>query len=338
MKAMVLKEYNQPLVYCEDYPEPVIQSEDDVIIKVLACGLCTTDLKVQHGFLDSEGLPRILGHEPAGIVTAVGANVTNVKVGDRVISSTYMACKSCEFCRQGRDTLCENLSGRLGITVDGGFAEYMRVKAPCLVKIPDEVDEAQACVIPCGGGVPFHAMLRRTKVGPTDRVIILGAGGIGVQAVQLCKFCGAEVIAVDIDGDKLDLAKERGADHIINTRNPRYLEQLQALGGATVMFDTVGLHSLLANCSKALKKGARIVMVAYGPNKQIQMDMADIVLNEFEVYGSRGVGIGDVSEMMALLAQGKVSPEVTRYPLSELNEVIAKLENNELIGRAVLVP
>lgn len=338
MKAMVLKEYSQPLVYCEDYPDPVIQSEDDVIIKVLACGLCTTDLKVQHGALDSEGLPRILGHEPAGIVTAVGSNVTNVKIGDRVISSTYMVCKSCEFCRQGRDTLCVNLQGRLGITVDGGFAEYMRVKAPCLVKIPDGVDEAQACIIPCGGGVPFHAMVRRTKVGPADRVIILGAGGIGVQAVQMCKLAGAEVVAVDIDAEKLELAHERGADHIINTRNPRYLEELKALGGATVLFDTVGLHSLLDNCTQALKKGARIVMVAYGPNKQIHMELEKIVRNEFEILGSNGVGIGDVSSMMTLLAQGKVSPEVTRYPLSALNEVIAKMESNELIGRAVLVP
>lgn len=337
MKAMVLKEYNEPLVYC-DYPEPNIKSEDDVIIRVIACGLCTTDLKVQEGILDSEGLPRILGHEPAGVVVRVGSNVTNVKYGDTVISSTYMACKTCEFCRQGRDTLCENLGGRLGITVDGGFAEYMRVKASCLIKIPDGVDPAQACVIPCGGGVPFHAMVRRVQVGPTDRVIILGAGGIGIQAVQMCKVCGAEVIAVDIDEDKLDLAKERGADHIINTRNPRYLEQLQALGGATVLFDTVGLHSLLDNCSKALKKGARIVMVAYGPNKQIQMDLADIVLNEFEVYGSRGVGIQDATEMMNLLAQGKISLEVQKYPLRELNEVIEKLKNNELIGRAVLVP
>ena len=137
MKAMVLKEYNQPLVYCEDYPDPVIREENDVIIKITACGLCTTDLKVQHGVLETGGLPRILGHEPAGVVTAVGSRVTNVKVGDRVISSTYMACRTCENCRRGRVTLCENLSGRLGITVDGGFAENEPVD---VVIRPEDID------------------------------------------------------------------------------------------------------------------------------------------------------------------------------------------------------
>ena len=185
MKAMVLKEYNQPLVYCEDYPDPVIREENDVIIKITACGLCTTDLKVQHGVLETGGLPRILGHEPAGVVTAVGSRVTNVKVGDRVISSTYMACRTCENCRRGRDTLCENLSGRLGITVDGGFAEYMLAKAQCLVKIPDDVDEAQACIVPCGGGVAYHAMVKRFQVGPEDRVLILCDGALGIHAVEM---------------------------------------------------------------------------------------------------------------------------------------------------------
>ena len=209
MKAMVLKEYNQPLVYCEDYPDPVIREENDVIIKITACGLCTTDLKVQHGVLETGGLPRILGHEPAGVVTAVGSRVTNVKVGDRVISSTYMACRTCENCRRGRDTLCENLSGRLGITVDGGFAEYMLAKAQCLVKIPDDVDEAQACIVPCGGGVAYHAMVKRFQVGPEDRVLILGVGGLGIQAIEMCAICGAETIALDIDDDKLAAAKAK---------------------------------------------------------------------------------------------------------------------------------
>lgn len=338
MKAMVLKEYNQPLVYCEDYPDPVIREENDVIIKITACGLCTTDLKVQHGVLETGGLPRILGHEPAGVVTAVGSRVTNVKVGDRVISSTYMACRTCENCRRGRDTLCENLSGRLGITVDGGFAEYMLAKAQCLVKIPDDVDEAQACIVPCGGGVAYHAMVKRFQVGPEDRVLILGVGGLGIQAIEMCAICGAETIALDIDDDKLAAVKAAGATYAINTRNPRYLELLRELGGGTVLFDTTGAAKALRDCVSVLKKGARILLVAYGPGREVHLDMADVVLNEFEILGSRGVGIQDVAEIMSLIERKKYAPIVQRYPLSEINEVIDKLNSNKLIGRAVLIP
>lgn len=337
MKAMVLEEVNTPLVYRE-IPDPVIEEPDDVIIKVTACGLCTTDLKVQHGVLDTEGFPRVLGHEPAGIVTQIGPAVTNVKIGDRVVSSTYMACKSCEYCRKGRDTLCVNLGGRLGITVNGGFAEYMRLKAKCLVKIPEGVDDAQACIIPCGGGVAYHALVKRFQVSPSDRVMVLGVGGLGIQAIQMCALSGAETIAVDIDDEKLTLAKEKGATFTVNTKNPRYLEILREIGGANVLFDTIGMAKLLANCMSVLKKGSRVILVAYGPGKELQVDMATVVRNELEILGSNGVGIQDVADMMRLLEQKKLSPVVTRYPLTELNEVIEKLSNNQLIGRAVLIP
>lgn len=337
MKAMIMEEIGDHLVY-RDVPDPVIEEDDDVIIKVLACGVCTTDLKVLHGVLDSEGLPRILGHEPAGVVTAVGNRVTNVKVGDRVVSSTYQACKECGFCRSGRDTLCDHVRGRLGITVDGGFAEMMRIKASCIVRIPDSVDEAEACVLPCGAGVPYHALTRRVRLKAVDKVIVMGVGGIGIQAIQWCSICGASTIAVDIDETKLALAREKGATVTLNSRDPDFEEKLLAQGVATVIFDTVGLPELMNQCLKGLRKGGRIVMIGYGPGRELHIDAADVVLNEYEIYGSRGVGIKDVEDLMELLEHGKLHPIVTRYPLAQLNEIIDLIENNRLIGHAVVVP
>ena len=138
--------------------------------------------------------------------------------------------------------------------------------------------------------------------------------------------------------DKLAAAKAAGATYAINTRNPRYLELLRELGGGTVLFDTTGAAKALRDCVSVLKKGARILLVAYGPGREVHLDMADVVLNEFEILGSRGVGIQDVAEIMSLIERKKYAPIVQRYPLSEINEVIDKLNSNKLIGRAVLIP
>lgn len=338
MKAMVVEEYNKPLVYRDDFPDPILLSENDVIIKVLACGLCATDLKVQHGYLETPSLPIIPGHEVAGIVTEIGPSVKNVRVGDRVISSTYMRCCSCDFCRRGRDTLCSNLEGRLGITVNGGFAEYMRAKAHCLVKLPDNVDEAQACIIPCGAGVPYHTFMRICKVGPSDQVLIVGAGGIGIQAIEMCKLCGARVIALDIDDEKLALAREHGADRTLNTKTPGFAEKLMAFGLSSVMFDSSGVPEMIGSCSSAMQKGAKIITITYGPEKNLCLPLTDVVLKEYEIYGSRGVGIQDAADMVELLAEGKFSPVVTRYPLRMLNEIMGMLSRNQLAGRAVMIP
>lgn len=337
MKAMVLEALNQELVY-RDYPDPVITRDDDVIIKVEACGVCATDIKVMHGVVEPEGLPRILGHEPAGRVVAVGPGVSNVKIGDRVVSATYMTCHACEYCRSARETLCDHVTGRLGITVDGGFAEYMKLNAQCIVKIPDTVDSAEAAVLPCGAGVPYHALIKRMTLRPTDMVMVLGVGGVGIQAVQLIKMCGAKCIAVDLDEDKLALAKENGADYVVNTKDAAYLDRLREAGKASVLFDTVGLPKLLSDCIGTLKKGAKIVLVGYGPGKKLELDMSTIVLNELDIMGSRGVSVKDVEDLMLLLENGKIRPVVKRYPISQLNDIIDKIEHNQLVGRAVVEP
>jgi D-arabinose 1-dehydrogenase-like Zn-dependent alcohol dehydrogenase len=337
MWAMVLEETGKDLVY-KEVPDPVIQEDDDVIIKVKACGVCATDLKVMSGYIDTNGLPRILGHEPMGVVTEIGKSVKNVEIGDRVITSTYTVCKNCKFCRNARETLCENVSGRLGITHDGGFAEYFKAKAQNIVKVPDNVDDADAAVIPCGAGVPYHALVKRIKIEPVDKVVIIGVGGVGIQAVQLVKSRGAQVIAVDIDEDKLMLARENGADYTVNSLLPDYLDKMRKIGGLTVLLDTAGIPKMISECSTIMERGSKIVLVGYGPGKELRMPLELIVLSEFEILGSRGVSIQDAEDLMSLVSSGQVKPIVKKYKLTEVNEVLKKLKESTIVGRAVVIP
>ena len=337
MKAMVIEEYNKDMVY-RDYPDPKIQDSDEVIIKVKACGVCATDLKVLSGHTPSEGLPRIAGHEVMGEVVEIGFNVTNVKPGDRVVSSTYLACGTCKHCREGRETLCEHLSGRLGISVDGGFAQLMRIKARNLAKVPDGVKDEEAAILPCGAGVPYHSLVKRIRISPVDRIVIIGTGGVGLQAVQIAKLCGAQVVGVDIDDEKLKLAKKYGADYLVNSTQPNFVEKLKEIGNLTVLFDTSGYNSVIQSCASTLEKGAKLLLIGYGPGKNFNMILEDIVRREYDIIGSNGVSIEDLGDLMGLLADKKICPIVQTHPLTELNEICKKIEANEVIGRMVMIP
>ena len=335
MKAIVVEKPFE--IRIAEVEKPRITRGDEVLIRVISGGICGSDIGIYNGTNSLATYPRIIGHEYGGRIEEIGPEVTGLRPGDVVAVDPVRSCGHCYACNHHRHNVCRQVEVT-GVHRDGGFAEYMLAKAQCLVKIPDDVDEAQACIVPCGGGVAYHAMVKRFQVGPEDRVLILGVGGLGIQAIEMCAICGAETIALDIDDDKLAAAKAAGATYAINTRNPRYLELLRDLGGGTVLFDTTGAAKALRDCVSVLKKGARILLVAYGPGREVHLDMADVVLNEFEILGSRGVGIQDVAEIMSLIERKKYAPIVQRYPLSEINEVIDKLNSNKLIGRAVLVP
>ena len=324
MKAMVLKEYNQPLVYCEDYPDPVIREENDVIIKITACGLCTTDLKVQHGVLETGGLPRILGHEPAGVVTAVGSRVTNVKVGDRVISSTYMACRTCENCRRGRDTLCENLSGRLGITVDGGFAEYMTVSAKAVYKLADDVDldhaalaEPLACCV--------HS-IRNAKIQLGDDVVVIGAGIMGALHIRLAKMSGARVIASELDPVRMDVARKMGADIVINASEADPIAQVKELTegrGADAVFCTVATSAVAKQAVDMAGKLGRVVMyTSFFPDLPIEISPTKLHSGEQILTGSVNPNPVDFLTATRLLSRKliDVSSLISdRVPMAEID-------------------
>ena len=337
MKAMVLESMEKG-AHLINVELPEITENDEVILQIKACGVCATDIKVMKGDIETNGVPRILGHEPMGIVVKKGSAVHNVKIGDRVVTATYVTCKSCKYCRTGRETLCEHVSARIGITMDGAFAEYMKIKCQNLVKVPDGVRDEEAAVMPCGAGVPYHALVKRIKLTPMDRVIVLGVGGVGMQALQLAALCGAETAAVDINEDKLGMARDNGAAYTVNSSEEGYLEKLRAWGEWNVLFDTTGYPPAITGCASILVSGSRVVLAGYGKDKSLSIPLADVVLKELEIYGSRGVSIQDIEELMSLVERKKLQPVTHMYPMQKIEQVFEDLQNNRLTGRAVIVP
>ena len=206
MKAMVLKEFNQPLIL-EEVEKPCY-GEHDVLVKVKAAGLCGTDLKIQQGKIPVKELPLIQGHEVSGIIAETGSQIKNFKIGDEVLISFYIPCNECELCKAGRKTICENLIGRLCFEQNGGFAEYIRVPESSLIRKPEKLSFFEAAIVSCSMGTVYHALLKRAKIKEGDYIAMIGAGGgLGLHAIQIAKSFNAKVIGIDVKEGKLKLMK-----------------------------------------------------------------------------------------------------------------------------------
>ncbi|MFQ5896473.1 MAG: alcohol dehydrogenase catalytic domain-containing protein, partial [Nitrospinota bacterium] len=197
MKAMLLHELGGPVKPAE-VPVPKVGPNDALLrLKATGVGLTVVIMKSTPGLVT--GYPRILGHEVAGVVEEVGAEVQNVRVGERVTCHFYLTCHNCAFCRSGRETLCPNFRGFVGMACDGGYAEYMAVPALNLCPIPEELSLLDACVVADAVCTPYHACGAEGRVAPGEQVVIIGAGGgVGIHAVQMAQVFGGRVLAADI--------------------------------------------------------------------------------------------------------------------------------------------
>ncbi|MGI0080418.1 MAG: alcohol dehydrogenase catalytic domain-containing protein, partial [Nitrososphaerales archaeon] len=216
MKAAVMKAFGEPLVI-EDFPTPKI-GPTDVLVRVSACGLCYSDVKIWTGRASTKApLPHIMGHEISGTVAACGENVSGFESGDHVTAYLYDTCDKCPACKSGQDTLCPNMGLLLGFTRHGGFAEYVSIPSKNVFKIPKDMNMEEAALLPDAVLTPYHAIVDRAKVRFNETVMLLGMGGLALNGVQILKLMGARVIAVSRTQSKLDLAKKLGADVIINS-------------------------------------------------------------------------------------------------------------------------
>src|SRR3990172_1159282 len=196
-------------------PEP---GDDEIMVKVAACGVCHTDLHyIEHGVPTFKKPPVILGHEASGIVQDVGAEVSNVKVGQRVLIPAVLTCGHCPACRLGRENICANMT-MLGNHIDGAYAEYVAVPAKDLLDLPASVPLEEASIVADALSTPYHAVKNRARAQPGDTVVVFGCGGVGINAVQLATAAGGYVIAVDINERKLGWAKEFGAAATVNAK------------------------------------------------------------------------------------------------------------------------
>lgn len=321
---------NRPLRF-EDYPDPVLE-EDEILVRIKACGVCHSNLHMIEGDYVFVGLPAKLpiipGHEITGIVEKIGAKAKNFNVGQRVgVQVLYDSCGICEFCLTGRENLCLVQDGT-GETVDGGFAEL--IKVPCLhaYAVPDNLSFEEAAPLFCPGVTAYRAV-KRAGISFDQTVVIFGIGGVGHLSLQFAKLAGAEVIAVDASKPALEMAKELGADHQVL---PNELDELLATTGRP---DIVMIHTPSRNAVeravKIIKRGGNVMLATLG-TPAVNFTEEHNVLTS--IIGTRN----DMNTVLKMATKGRVKVKVTSYDLEKANELLMKLKNGEIVGRTVLIP
>ncbi len=341
MRALVLHEYGGRLSL-EEVPRPE-PGPGEVRVRVDACGLGLTVAHVLEGRLRAgePRLPIIPGHEVAGTVDALGVGVDEPNVGDRVVTSFYLTCGRCRFCRAGRETLCERFRGYVGADWNGGYAEYLVVPAANALPLPDSVDAVQATAIPDAIGTPFHVCHTRAQIRPGQRVLVTGAaGGVGIHMIQMARLCGAEVIAVDVDDQRLEQLRDYGASEVVNFKKLDG-QRPTALGrGVDVAIELVGKQETLAWCFAALDRGGTLVnLTTHAGLTSVPFAPAALVSREITVMGSRYVARWELLRAIELVASGRIRPVVSEVgTLEEASALFERLHAERLLGRAAVVP
>jgi propanol-preferring alcohol dehydrogenase len=333
MKAAVVHDFTQALRY-EDVPKPK-PGPGEVLVKVETAGLCHTDIHAAHGDWPVKPTPPFIpGHEGVGIVEQVGPGVTAVQVGDRVAMPWLgEACGLCEYCIDGRETLCET-QVNTGYGRDGSYAEYATASAAYVVHVPAALDSLDASVLACAGVTTYKAV-KVSGARQGQLVAIFGIGGLGHLALQYAKISGATVVAVDLNDEKLALAKELGADHVVNALTEDPVAAITALGGAHAAICVAVAPKAFEQAFSALRRGGTLVFVALPADNFVKLPIFETVLNGITIVGSIVGTREDLAETYAIHAQGRTRVIRETRQLAEVNECFEEVEKGSVKARIV---
>jgi len=334
MKAAVVREFGRPLVF-EEVPIPT-PGAGRILVKIAATGVCHTDLHAAGGDWPVKPKPPFIpGHEGVGHVVAVGSGVTHVKEGDRIgVPWLYTACGHCRHCLGGWETLCSEQQNT-GYSVNGSFAEYVLADPSYVGLLPDNVSFVDIAPILCAG-VTVYKGLKVTDTKPDDWVVISGIGGLGHLAVQYAKAMGLNVIAVDIDDAKLDLARRQGAALAVNARkqDPAAFVQKE-IGGAQGVLVTAVSPKAFEQALGMVGRGGTVSLNGLPPG-DFPMSIFDTVLNGITVRGSIVGTRLDLREALNFAGEGKVKATVQTARLEDINNVFDRMRRGDIEGRVVL--
>ncbi|KAF0425072.1 alcohol dehydrogenase AdhP [Pediococcus acidilactici] len=334
MRAAVVRDQSDGYVdIVEKQLRPI--RDNEALVDVEYCGVCHTDLHVANGdFGEQPG--RVIGHEGIGIVREIGADVRSLKVGDRVsIAWFFEGCGHCEYCTTGRETFCREVKNA-GYTVDGAMADQVIVTADYAVKVPDNLDPVAASSITCAGVTTYKA-IKESKIRPGEWLAVFGAGGLGNLAIQYAKnVFNAKLAVVDINDEKLDLAKKLGADLVINSAKDDPAKVIQErCGGAQAAVVTAVAKVAFNAAVDCLKAGGVLVAVAL-PVDTMDLSIPRVVLDGIEVVGSLVGTRNDLKEAFQFAADGQVKPIVQTRRLDEVNDIIDEMRAGQIEGRMVV--
>ena len=336
MRAAVLHEFKKPLAL-EDVPRPVI-GESDLLIQLEACGICHSDLHLADGdwpqLARITKKPLILGHEIAGRVAQKGQDVRDFQIGERVgVPWIHSTCGQCEFCQEGNENLCARQQ-ITGVTVDGGFAEFVKAPASHSTRIPEALSPAEAAPLFCAGVTVYRA-LRRAQILPGQRLAIFGIGGLGHVAVQMAQHLGAEITAVDICEDKLELARSLGAASALNAASPTVVKEIRSKGGVHVALVTSAAKAAYDMAFSCLRPTGTLLVVGL-PSQDLCFPAIVMAGAEVRIQATAVGTRKDLREVLALAGDGKIRSHVNTYPLENSNEALEQLRHARVSGRLVL--
>ena len=338
MKAAIFYGASKPMKV-EEVEDPKTDS-DGIIVKVAACGVCHTDLHYMKGTPTFKKPPLILGHEVSGVVQEVGTKVTHLKEGERVLIPAVLTCGICPSCAKGKANICQNMV-MVGNHINGGFAELLSVPAKDVIKLNQDIPLEEGAVISDAFTTAYHAVKDRGNVRPGETVAVFGCGGVGLNVVQFASAAGAIVIAVDLNSQKLDLARELGADYAINPNSADLKKEIRMItrGGVDVSFEAIGIPSVMRSAFDSVKPGGKSVILGYS-GSDLVIPASRLMFREIEVLGSLGCPPVDYKPVIDLISKGriKLKPLIShRFSLDQINEAYDLLEQGKTI-RSIVVP
>jgi 2-desacetyl-2-hydroxyethyl bacteriochlorophyllide A dehydrogenase len=339
MKAMVLESYNADLKL-SSLPEPE-PGPGDIVVKVRACGMCQTDIKLVSGQLGpSIKLPRVPGHEVAGEIVALGKNVRGLTLGDKGVAFHIIPCGNCELCLIGRENLCTSIR-RIGFELSGGFAEYLAMPAANFCSFEVEIPFDRMAILPDAVATPYHALERLARLGMGNSVLIIGLGGLGIHAAQIALKMGANVLAADVNEAAIELAKSFGVEWTTNPLkedSQKKVKDFTRGRGVDVVLDGVGRKESVAWAMGCLKKGGHYFSLGYDPVNPVCFNMLDVHNNEWTIHGIKATTRQELREVVSIVERGLIKPYVSKtLPLEKANEGLAAIKMGQSLGRTVLV-
>lgn len=342
MRAALYTSFQGP-ISVESIPDPK-PKDHGVIVKVTATGLCRSDW---HGWMGHDPdikLPHVPGHELAGEIVELGKEVKNFSVGDRVTVPFVCGCGSCGECKSGNQQVCDNQS-QPGFTHYGSFAEYVALDHADinLVKLPNDIDDITAALLGCRFITSFRAVVAQGKVKAGQHVVVHGCGGVGLSAIMIANALGAQTVAIDINNESLDLAKELGATFTINTNNNTHLlEHIKEAtnGGAHVSIDALGSQETCFNSISGLRKRGKHIQVGLmtGDHQHPKVPMDMVLANELEIIGSHGMQAHKYPKILQMISEGTLQPKKLIKNTITLEQATIELPKmNSFTHKGVLV-
>jgi 2-desacetyl-2-hydroxyethyl bacteriochlorophyllide A dehydrogenase len=341
MKAVQLVAHGKPGTFRVADVAALQPGADEVVVQVKACGLNRLDLWLEEGTLPLQlQLPRIPGAEIAGVISKLGSDVDDWRVGDRVAVQSNLFCGQCEFCLRGDESIC--LKGlMLGVQKDGGFAEEVLTPARSLVKIPKDVDFETSAALTLAGSTAMHMLTNRAEVRSADWVLVVaGASGVGSAAIQIAKQFGANVIATASTLEKRNLALEVGADHVVDSTSetwPNEVRHITERRGVDMVIEHVG-GKMFEQVFACLARGGTVVTCGATAGREVQVNLWPFFVKQQQLIGSYGRNRSDMKATLEWAALGKLKPMIhKRYRLEETPQAFADLRDRTVLGKAVIV-